>query len=263
MQNINLFTWLKIKFKVTYLLIGLNLLMFFLTFLLSGFQSYSYIILGAQVLPGTAYPFSGYVFELWRFITSAFLHGGLMHLLLNMYALYSIGLVIEEFWGGKKLLIIYILTSVTASLLSFIMAFISFWQNNSIADGLSISVGASGAIFGLVGVILGYKFFKRKTFSPDIDFNVNSLIFFVGFNLLFGFGVNFLSMQVYINNWAHLGGLIGGLILGAFLSTKNTFSLSKLSKIFENILYWVSLLLFIASFVLSFVSGFLLIFNTF
>lgn len=261
MQNINLITWLKIKFKVTYFLIGLNLFMFLMTFLLSGLQSFSYIILGAQVLPGTEYPFSLYIFEFWRFITSAFLHGGAMHLLLNMYALYSIGLIIEEYWGGKKLLIIYIFTSITSSLLSFIMAFVGFWQNNSIANGLSISVGASGAIFGLVGVMLGYNFLKRKTYAPDIDFDVRGLIFFIAFNLLFGFGVNFLSMNVYINNWAHLGGLIGGVILGAFLNTKNTFSQGKFSKIFESILFWISLLLFVGSFILTMISAFLLFFN--
>lgn len=261
MQNINLFTWLKINFKVTYLLLALNFLMYFLTMLLGYYGSLSYILLGAQVLPGTIYPLSNSIFEFWRFITSAFLHGGIAHLLINMYALYSIGNIIEEYWGGKKLFLIYIFTAITSSLLSFIGAFIGFWQNNSLSDGLSISVGASGAIFGLVGVLLGYKLFKKKTFSAEIDFNLNSLLFFVILNLLLGFGINALPIPVYINNWAHLGGLIGGILLGAILNTKNTFSITNIFKKFENILFWISFILFVLSYIFLIISFISLLFN--
>lgn len=250
MKNIDIITWLKINFKVTNLLLFLNIA-FYGLIILFGSSSYSYLLLGAQVLPGTEYPFSMYILEPWRFVISAFLHGGIAHLLLNMYALYYLGHVIEHYYGGKKVFLTYIFTAIGGSLLSFLGSFIGFWQNNSISEGLSISVGASGAIFGLVGLLLGYKFFKRKTYAPEIDIDEKSLIFFVGFNLFFGFGVNALAMQVYINNWAHLGGLLGGVILGAILNTKNDFSASKRKKIFESILFYSALLIFVLSLILN------------
>jgi len=263
MKNIDLLTWLKINFKATNFLIAVNLLLFLITFLLSSIDSFAYILMGAQVLPGTIYPFSEYILEPWRFVTSAFLHGGIMHLLLNMYALFSLGHVIEEYYGGKKVFLIYIFTAIGGSILSFLGSFIGFWQNNSMANGLFISVGASGAIFGLVGLLLGYKFFKKKTYAPQIDIDERSLLFFVAFNLLFGFGVNALPVQVYINNWAHLGGLISGILLGAVLNTKDDFSTKKRMSVFEAILFYGSVVIFILSFILNIISGLNLFFNFF
>lgn len=255
MVNVNFWTWLKINFKVTNFLIFVNVFMFFLTFLLSSLGAYAYILLGAQVLPGSVYPLSQYVMEPWRMVVSAFLHGGVAHLILNMYALYSLGHVIEEYYGSKKVFAVYIFTALGGGLLSFIGSFIGFWQNNAVAAGVSISVGASGAIFGLVGLLLGYKYFKKKTYAPEIDFDERTLLFFVVFNLLFGFGVNALSMQVYINNWAHLGGLLSGLILGALLSTKDSFSKSNRSKLFDSIFFYSALIIFILSIILTIFSG--------
>jgi rhomboid protease GluP len=259
MKNINIITYLKIYFKATNFLIFVNVGLFLLT-LLIGSNSFSYILLGAQVLPGTAYPLSIYILEPFRFVTSAFLHGGIAHLLLNMYALYYLGNVIEQYYGGKKVFLVYIFTAIGGAILSFLGSFIGFWQNNSVSDGLYISVGASGAIFGLVGLLLGYKFFKKKTFAPEIDIDERSLIFFVAFNLFFGFGINALSMQVYINNWAHLGGLLTGIILGAILNTKNDFSNKRIGG-FEKLLFILSIIILILSFVFNFISLAKLIFT--
>jgi rhomboid protease GluP len=255
MVNVDFWTWLKINFKVTNFLIFVNVIMFFLTLLLGSLGAYSYIILGAQILPGTAYPLSQFVMEPWRMVTSAFLHGGFAHLILNMYALYSLGHVIEEYYGSKKVFAVYIFTALGAGLLSFIGSFIGFWQNNAVASGVSISVGASGAIFGLVGILLGYRYFKKKTYAPEIYFDERTLLFFVAFNLIFGFGVNALSMQVYINNWAHLGGLISGVVLGALLNTKESFSKSTRSNIFDKVFFYSALIIFIISIILTIISG--------
>lgn len=255
MENVNLWTLIKINFRVTNFLVIINVLMSILTYALGLLTPLTYIILGAQILPGSDYPLSSFVLEPWRFITSAFLHGGLVHLLLNMYVLYSFGNIIEQYYGSKKLFLVYILSALGGSLLSFIGAFIKFYENNSIAQGSAISVGASGAVFGLVGLLLGYKFLKRKTYAPEIDFDEKTLIFFVGINLLFGFGVNALSTQVSVNNWAHLGGLISGILLGAVLNTKNTITATKQSKLFEKFLYYLALFLFFGSFIASFISG--------
>jgi rhomboid protease GluP len=164
-----------------------------------------------------------------------------------MWALYSLGNYIEKFYSGKKLFLIYVITGIGSAFASFIVPFIGLWQNNGIAQGVSISIGASGAIFGLVGVLLGHRYFKNKTYEPDLNFNASSLLTFVLINVLLGFSFNFLGSGIYINNWAHLGGLFSGLLLGAFLNTVNNFEGSKFKKIFEKIIFVLSILLFISA----------------
>jgi rhomboid protease GluP len=249
-MNLNFWHWLKINFKVNMLLIGLNCLFYLITFLLSAFffngnDSFGLSLLGAQVLPGTEYPFSEFILQPWRFLTSSFLHGSLLHLAFNMWALLSLGSFVEKFYGGKKLFLIYIITGIGSAIASFAVSFFGLWQNNSIAQGISVSVGASGAIFGLVGVLLGNRYFKKKTYEPDLNFNASSLMTFVMINIFLGFSFNFLGSGIYINNWAHLGGLFTGLIIGSFLNTVNNFEASKFKKIFEKVLFILSVALFV------------------
>lgn len=253
-MNLNLIQWIKVNLKMNLFLIGINCLMFLLTYLISAFVFYGndtlgLTMIGAQVLPGSEYPFSTFILQPWRLLTSSFLHGSILHLAFNMWAMFSLGTYIEKYFGGKKLFLIYVLTGIGSALASFAVSFFGLWQNNSIAQGVSVSIGASGAIFGLVGVLLGNKFFKKKTFEPELNFNASSLITFVAINIVLGFSVNLLGSGVYINNWAHLGGLISGLILGAFLNTVNNFDVSKFKKIFEKILFILSVALFVFAFI--------------
>jgi rhomboid protease GluP len=257
--NVNFFTWLKINFKVTFLILGFNILMYLITAFLTyvffgGNDTLPLIMLGAHVLPGTEQPFSVLIPEFWRFLTAAFLHDGILHLAMNMFAFYSLGLFVEEYFGGRKLFLTFIFTAITGSLLSFIMALLSLWQNQGVPNGLSVSVGASGAIFGLVGLVLGNRFFRKNTYAPEINIDTNGLWVFVIINLVIGFGVNLLGTGVYINNWAHLGGLLGGLILGAFLNIKRTFDVPKWRKIFEQVLFILSVLIFVVFWVLNIIS---------
>jgi membrane associated rhomboid family serine protease len=265
-MNLNFWNWLKINFKVNILLIGINCLAYIFTFIFSAFifsgnESLSLSLLGAQVLPGSEYPYSQFILQPWRFLTSSFLHGSLIHLAFNMWALYSLGNYIEKFYSGKKLFLIYIITGIGSAFASFIVPFIGLWQNNGIAQGVSISIGASGSIFGLVGVLLGHRYFKNKTYEPDLNFNASSLLTFVGINIFLGFSFNFLGSGIYVNNWAHLGGLISGLILGAFLNTVNNFEASKFKKIFEKILFILSILLFLSAIIADIIFVVINIFN--
>jgi rhomboid protease GluP len=249
-MNLNLWHWLKVNFKVNLLLIGLCLLFYIITYFFSAFffngnDSIGLALLGAQVLPGSEYPYSEFILQPWRLLTSSFLHGSLLHLAFNMWALYSLGSFTEKFYGGKKLFLIFVLTGIGSAIASFAVSFFGLWQNNSIASGVSISVGASGAIFGIVGVLLGNKFLKRKTFEPELNFNASSLLTFVAINIFLGFSFNFLGSGVYINNWAHLGGLMSGFIIGAFLNTVNSFDASKFKKFFENFLFFLAVVLFL------------------
>jgi rhomboid protease GluP len=136
--------------------------------------------------------------EWWRLLTSTFLHGGLMHLLANMYGLLFVGIFLEPLLGRAKYLTAYILTGILASVASI------WWYD------ATVSVGASGAIFGLYGVFLALLL--TKVFPPDFakTFLISTAIF-VGFNLLMG-------LTGGIDNAAHIGGLLSGFVIGLFLS---------------------------------------------
>ncbi|MEI7579626.1 MAG: rhomboid family intramembrane serine protease [bacterium] len=242
--------WLKFKteFKVIYFLMGLNVLMFLISIGLSSFSRTNFdgilYLLGADNLMALL---SGW--ELFRPVTSAFLHGNLLHLLLNMWALWSIGRMVENFYGSKKFFLVYIFTAITASLMSNLASLVGIFLHGNDA-ALSLSVGASGAIFGLVGLILGSKY-RKNPYGVSMDMYVDTyqLWIFVGYNILIGFGVNFLgSASFAINNWAHIGGFLGGLLFGVLLDPVNTFYTANWRKYFEKILFWVSIITFLASF---------------
>jgi rhomboid protease GluP len=130
----------------------------------------------------------------WRLFTNCFLHIGIFHLLMNMYALLYIGLLLEPHLGKTRFIAAYFLTCLTASTTSML------WHP------LTISAGASGAIFGLYGVFLAMLTTNliEKTARKAL---LTSIVIFVGYNLLNG-------LKGGIDNAAHLGGLLGGLIIG-------------------------------------------------
>ncbi len=136
--------------------------------------------------------------ELWRLITSTFLHGGVMHLVSNMVSLVFIGSLIEPVIGRRRFFFAYLITGILASL------------NSTLQHVATVSVGASGAIFGLYGVFLAQLL--AKVFPKDFrkQFFRMTLIFIV-YNLAMGFSGN-------IDNAAHAGGLVSGLAVGFIMS---------------------------------------------
>lgn len=135
--------------------------------------------------------------EWWRLLTSIFLHGGFMHLLSNTIGLLFVGIFLEPLLGRKRYLTVYILTGILASAASI------WWYS------ATISVGASGAIFGLYGVFLALLL--AKVYPPDFakSFLISTAIF-VGYNLLMG-------LTGGIDNAAHIGGLLSGFVVGLVL----------------------------------------------
>lgn len=131
--------------------------------------------------------------EVWRLLTCAFLHSSLMHILFNMYSLYIIGPQIQEIYGTKKYLIIYIISCITSSSLSYLMS------------PYGISVGASGGIFGLMGALLSFSIIERHRIQKKY---ISSLIQIILINLFIGLSIK------NIDNYAHIGGLIGGGMVG-------------------------------------------------
>lgn len=133
----------------------------------------------------------------WRLLTNVFLHGGIFHLLLNMYALLHIGGLLESKFGKSRYLFTYIATGIFASIAS-----ISFNDN-------IVSIGASGAIFGMYGLFLSFLILKVLDIPKESRNNlISSILFFIGYNLFYGF------TKEGIDNAAHIGGLMSGFVIG-------------------------------------------------
>lgn len=177
---------------VTPILLNLNLLVFILMVLMgvNAFDpdSESLIRWGANFKPITT---AG---EPWRLLTNCFLHIGILHLLLNMYALVFIGGILEPYLGKTRFAAAYLLAGIGASAASL------WWHD------MTISAGASGAIFGMYGVFLALLTtdFIHKDIRKSL---LTSISVFVGYNLLNG-------LKGGIDNAAHIGGLVSGLIMG-------------------------------------------------
>lgn len=138
--------------------------------------------------------------EWWRLFTCCFLHIGVLHLLMNIYALLYIGSLLEPYLGKMRFLTAYLLTGIAASITSL------WWHD------LTISAGASGAIFGLYGVFLALLTTDLIEKSARKSLLI-SIAIFVLYNLLYGFSGG-------IDNAAHIGGLISGIIVGySFVSS--------------------------------------------
>lgn len=175
----------KVPF-VTYAIMVICLLMLVLMFVFgNGFDNYTLLKFGAN---------NDYLVkhgEYYRLFTSIFLHGSILHLVLNMYSLYVIGPQVESFFGKVKFLFIYLVSGICGSLLS-----IAFSHN-------TISIGASGAIFGLLGSLLYFGYYYRAYLGNAVKSQVLPIILI---NLMIGF------LLPNIDNGAHIGGLIGGIL---------------------------------------------------
>ena len=139
--------------------------------------------------------------DYYRLITSAFLHANLIHLLCNTYSLFMVGPTVEYFYGKFKFILIYLYSAITASL------FVLMFHGTNV-----IAVGASGAIFGLLGALLYFGYKYRGYIGNRI---IGSVISVIVLNLFIGFTLSGIS------NYAHIGGLIGGLAISYMLGVDN------------------------------------------
>ena len=187
------------KILITYILMGINIGMFFLTYLIyfitkGNVDLYNLLSVNASAVK------SG---EIYRLLTGTFMHAGPLylpiHLFFNMYALYIIGTQVENFIGRYRYLIIYLGSAIMGSLLSCVILH-------------GDSIGASGAIFGLMGSLVYFGYHYRVYFGNILKTQIIPLIIF---NLLLGF---YLSG---VDNFAHIGGLIGGVLLTMAVGLKH------------------------------------------
>jgi rhomboid protease GluP len=148
--------------------------------------------------------------EVWRLWTTALLHApltspiGFLHLAFNMYALYVVGPVVERFWGGRLLLAFYLLFAAAGSIASLVFASNQF------------SVGASGAVFGLIGLVFVAGRVHHWAFDLRTRAFAASLGMMVVFNLAIGFS------NPIVDNAAHIGGLVAGAVIGLAIPPRNT-----------------------------------------
>lgn len=179
---------------VTYILIALNIL-YFLAMYIFGNGSTDILTLvnfGANYAPLVE---AG---EWYRLFTSTFIHIGVLHLICNMYSLFVIGSQLESFYGKWKYLTVYLLSGVVGNLFSLLLT-----------DG--ISAGASGAIFGLFGSLLYFGYHYRVYLGTVIKSQIIPLI---ALNLFIGFA------STGIDNAAHIGGLIAGVLVSSAVGVK-------------------------------------------
>lgn len=208
----------------TWVLLGIIVAVFGIETLAGGSTDTDVLIrLGAKFTPLIA------VGEYWRLFTSMFLHIGLWHLLFNGYALVILGTELERLLGWGRFLAIYILSGLFGSLVSY--AFSPY-----------LSAGASGAIFGLIGALAAFFGLHRRALGTWGRSRLANIVFLIVINLLWGF------TQTYIDNWAHLGGLVCGLALGWALAPRYRVAPDGLHLEDRNRLsrYWPALALAVA-----------------
>jgi rhomboid protease GluP len=139
--------------------------------------------------------------EPWRLLSATFLHGGIIHLLLNMMSLRDVGRLAESFYGRRQFLILYLVSGLCGSLASLFFG-----------AKLGASVGASGAIFGVTGALFAAIYTKGHLLQPQFVKSLrNSLLLFTGLSLYMGF------VTPAIDNAAHIGGLVAGIVSGMIL----------------------------------------------
>lgn len=135
--------------------------------------------------------------QIWRLITPLFLHGSILHIGFNMYALFSFGRGMESRFGWVRFMALYFLSGFAGNVFSFVLT-------------PEASLGASTAIFGLLTAEGVFLFQNRALLRDQARSAISSLVYMAALNLLIGFSVN------GVDNWGHIGGMLGGLLYAWF-----------------------------------------------
>lgn len=201
---------------LTYALIAVNIIVAGLLYLYSmqSGQSYDQLLsiygskINSNIING----------EYWRFITPVFLHANTVHLLINCYSLYAVGVTVEKIFGHARFSAIYLFAGILGNIFSFMFS-------------LNHAVGASGAIFGLLGALLYFGLERPALFKAYFGYGVITTIVV---NLFYGFS------NSGIDNYAHMGGLLGGFLASGAVKA------SAVRKWYLNRLFYALIALVIA-----------------
>jgi len=225
---------------VTTLILILNLLLFGVSLvatnqgsnggpnLFSGISSHVLYQLGARqsiaILAG----------EWWRLVMPMFLHAGLLHLGMNSLFFVDIGPQVERIYGSARYLFLYVLTGIC----SFIAS--TAW-NLEVYHGFGVGIGASGALAGLIGVMLGMTSGRGGSFAREIRAQMMRMI---------GYLVIMAILPIGIDNAAHFGGLAAGFLLGKVFADREPMNAGEFKRAYA--LGWLAGLVVVASFVMMF-----------
>ena len=189
------------RYKLTYAIIILNVI----AYLLSSLYSHSIVDMDLQALVdmGALYgPLTVLKGEWWRLGTAMFLHGGMTHILMNMFSLYLIGRGAEMYFDTKSYLSIYLFSGIIGGLVSLYV------------HPASVGVGASGAIFGVFGALAGFFIAHKDKIASHTKAFMKDFGIIIGINLVIGFSIESVDVS------AHMGGLLVG-FTGGFMLSKN------------------------------------------
>lgn len=189
------------QYPITFILIFLNVLVYIFTAIQSG----DVIDMDVEILidMGALFgPYTAQDTQWWRLGTAIFLHGGMTHLLMNMFSLYLIGRGVEQYFDTKSYISIYAFSGLIGGLLSLYM------------HPVSVGVGASGAIFGIFGALAGFYLAHREKIEEHSKAFMKDFAIIMGINLVLGFSIEEVDVS------AHMGGLVIGFI-GGFIISKN------------------------------------------
>ncbi|TCV91439.1 membrane associated rhomboid family serine protease [Luteibacter rhizovicinus] len=144
-------------------------------------------------------------FRLWQIVTYAFMHGGMAHIVFNMFGLYMFGSMVERELGARRFAIYYFTCLIAAGVAQ--LAVVYFFE----PDRMFPTVGASGAIFGLLGAF-AMRFPREKLMLIPIPIGIPAWLFVTGYGVAeLAFGVT--GTMAGVAHFAHLGGLLGGIVL--------------------------------------------------
>ncbi len=182
---------------VTYVLLGLNVFLFLIQMLFELTSGVDWLfVLGGKI---NALILEG---QVWRLVTPAFLHSNLMHIAFNMYALFILGRRIESTYGHGRFLLLYLLSAFGGNVLSFVLSNAN-------------SLGSSTAIFGLIAAEAVFIIHNRRLFGERVRGMLFNIAFILLINLVLGFSAN-----SNIDNFGHLGGLLGGFLFASLAGPK-------------------------------------------
>ena len=173
------------------------------------------VFVGQLVLPGLTSLFGSSppaiaAGEWWRLVTPMLVHAGAFHILMNGYVLFALGPAVEQRFGPARFVVIYVLAGLAGSTASF-----------AFGPCRTLGVGASGAILGLIGALIANLYRHRD--SPHAQMQLQAMLRWVGFIFAIGIGFELLNRVgvpfLRIDNFAHLGGLLGGAAVGLVVGT--------------------------------------------
>jgi rhomboid protease GluP len=184
----------------TYILIGLTVFVYILQMFGSALWGDSNYGIDFVTLYGARISEAIDAGQLWRLITPVFLHGSLSHIFFNMYALFSIGSLLERHFGHGRFLLLYFLAAFSGNVFSYLFS-------------SGYSVGASTAVFGLIAAEAVFFYQNKYLFGSYARQAISNAVFIIVINL-------FIGLAPMIDNWGHIGGLFGGAIFAWFAGPK-------------------------------------------